>query len=561
MNSSDQNPALPTWIFIATDLALIGAAAVIALRSPHPLSSTAILWIVACIAVGAIVGLVPLLVRYERQKNQTLDERQQALEALARTVGSSADQISIATKGLHEIADLAHRNLRHAEQLPHKLQDKIAEFQAQLSATVDAEKEELERELLALRTTESERLEGVSQRIAKSSAEWTKLEAATRQHLSIANEAVAKLALGTAGAIGKAQAAAEQAMAQARVEAARAVGEAGGNATRAIESAKASTLAELDARLARATTVLIERLSSELSAKLAALPRATAATGAASPPVPESGEPEVPATTSSASSGTESADQAQPPAADSISTTPHPAAPKRLRKIRRDEPAANGSAAERTDAPPGTAPSPDPPAVSPSNPSPAYAAPADEPLPIPANAIPEITPVAPASAEPFSGHVPAVPNGSTAPVQPAPGKEAPPSAAGSEPAKSSRKRTAKKTESDDEPALGLELDDAQPGFASGLAERVLTSDGATRLLVTAYIGIGNRLFIRGEGPGLSWEKGTPLQFVSIGKWRWETNDASAPVRFKLYKNDELECSALGALSLDPGHQQEVTAAF
>ena len=116
-------------------------------------------------------------------------------------------------------------------------------------------------------------------------------------------------------------------------------------------------------------------------------------------------------------------------------------------------------------------------------------------------------------------------------------------------------------EANDDPSLGLELDDSPAGFTSGATERVLTSDGATRLLVTAYIGIGNRLFIRGDGPGLSWERGVPLQFVSIGKWRWETNDASAPVQFKLYKNDELECATLGALSLDPGHQQEVTAAF
>jgi hypothetical protein len=113
---------------------------------------------------------------------------------------------------------------------------------------------------------------------------------------------------------------------------------------------------------------------------------------------------------------------------------------------------------------------------------------------------------------------------------------------------------------EDEPALGLELDDI-PTAARGVTERVVSSDGATRLLVTAYIGIGNRLFIRGTGPGLSWEKGVPLQFVSIGKWRWETSDASAPVQFKLYKNDDVECTALGAQSLDPGHQQEVTAAF
>jgi len=92
-------------------------------------------------------------------------------------------------------------------------------------------------------------------------------------------------------------------------------------------------------------------------------------------------------------------------------------------------------------------------------------------------------------------------------------------------------------------------------------EKSISADGATRLLVTAYIGIGNRLFIRGDGPGLTWDKGVPLQFVSIGKWRWETAEATAPVQYKLYKNDELECAALGAQTLESGSQQEVTATF
>jgi hypothetical protein len=116
-------------------------------------------------------------------------------------------------------------------------------------------------------------------------------------------------------------------------------------------------------------------------------------------------------------------------------------------------------------------------------------------------------------------------------------------------------------EPDPEPGLGLEIDDTPAPQSAELAERVLTSDGATRLIVTAYIGIGNRLYIRGEGPGLSWEKGVPLQFVSIGKWRWETPDATGQVSFKLYKNDTVECTALGTQHLDPGHQQELTASF
>ena len=97
--------------------------------------------------------------------------------------------------------------------------------------------------------------------------------------------------------------------------------------------------------------------------------------------------------------------------------------------------------------------------------------------------------------------------------------------------------------------------------AENAANRAISADGATRLVVTAYIGIGNRLFIRGSGPGLTWEKGVPLTFVSIGKWRWETNDATAPVKFKLYKNDEIECTALGERSVEPGAQQHLTAAF
>jgi hypothetical protein len=92
-------------------------------------------------------------------------------------------------------------------------------------------------------------------------------------------------------------------------------------------------------------------------------------------------------------------------------------------------------------------------------------------------------------------------------------------------------------------------------------EPALSADGTTRLTVTAYIGIGNRLFIRGNGPGLSSDEGVPLQFVSIGKWRWETDAATAPMRVTLWKNDEEECSAVGEIELKPGAQLETSANF
>jgi hypothetical protein len=93
------------------------------------------------------------------------------------------------------------------------------------------------------------------------------------------------------------------------------------------------------------------------------------------------------------------------------------------------------------------------------------------------------------------------------------------------------------------------------------AEPALSHDGFTRLVVTAYIGIGNKLFIRGDGPGLRRDKGVPLQFVSIGKWRWENAELLFPAKVRLYKNDQTECTALGELTLEPGHHHEVAAQF
>ncbi|MBW7896566.1 MAG: hypothetical protein H3C27_15770, partial [Opitutaceae bacterium] len=137
-----------------------------------------------------------------------------------------------------------------------------------------------------------------------------------------------------------------------------------------------------------------------------------------------------------------------------------------------------------------------------------------------------------------------------------------------EPKPARKPRTPKKPRPADDDALGLDLPATNGASAESDQEMevdeptsALTTDGATRVLVTAYIGIGNRLFIRGEGPGLQPDKGVPLQFVSIGKWRWETNEASAPVRFRLFKNDSVECATLGEVAVEPGHQTEVTARF
>ena len=455
MTLPDQTPKLSKLPFLLADAALLVTAWLVAHYSRDPFVGTPLIVIVGCVFAAALLGAIPFLADYARKQDEALDDRQRSLEALARIVTTSAEQISIATNGLNEIAELTQKALRHADHLPQKLQEKITDFQSQLTNASEADREELEREVAALRTSESDRLETLSDKIAKSAAEWTKLEAATQKHF------------------------------------------------------------------AAITTALDEKLAA-LDAKIAALGVAAAAVSVAS------ATPPPPAAVSSPA--TEPSESTAPATAESPTAPAHP--PKRPRKPRREE-------AETPAVEPAQAPESETPKV-------------EEPTPVPAEKIPEVAPVAPHTAEPFAPPPAAVTASETAPSADVPAAETP---------KPSRKRAPKKpAPAEGEPSLGL-VEPPQAPPAAEMVERIVSTDGATRLLVTAYIGIGNRLFIRGDGPGLSWEKGVPLQFVSIGKWRWETNTATAPVKFKLYKNDEVECAALGAQSLDPGHQQEVTAAF
>lgn len=180
--------------------------------------------------------------------------------------------------------------------------------------------------------------------------------------------------------------------------------------------------------------------------------------------------------------------------------------------------------------------------------SPAVSA-ADAANPAPEPAPPPLPPPVSPPAEPSAPAVTAPSEHAAEPIMAPPA----PFAAADPAPKAPRAR--KSRFADDIPDLGLTPD------PSDAPETALTSDGFTRLIATAYIGIGNKLYIRGDGPGLSWDKGTPLQFVSIGKWRWETADATGPIRVKLYKNDQIECSGLGELTLEPAHQHEVNAGF
>ncbi len=351
MNYPEEDPKLSKLPFIVGDLALLGAAALIAYRSSNPITPIELLAITLCVALGAALLVIPFLVNYARRQDAVLSERQNQIAALASTTAESVEQVSIAVAGIHTLINSIPKPKADAPAAVAPGDDPVVRRLAQLDAATKTQSEAL--------------------------------------------------------------AAREKALAAALA-----------HATRQIEVLLAAT--------AQATA--------------AARPPAATVT----PPTPAT--PPSPAT----------------PALPAVTPPPPPAEPVTIPAPQPIAPAAN-SAAD----------------VAPASPS--------------------LTPVFTA-AEPHSDEVPV--------------DDATPS-----PPKAARARKAKPA--DTLPDLGLTSPTAETMASAP------TADGATRLLATAYIGIGQTLYLRGDGPGLSWEKGVPLQFVSIGKWLWESSGATTPFSAKL----------------------------
>jgi hypothetical protein len=65
----------------------------------------------------------------------------------------------------------------------------------------------------------------------------------------------------------------------------------------------------------------------------------------------------------------------------------------------------------------------------------------------------------------------------------------------------------------------------------------LTSPASTTVTARIDIGFGNTLYVRGEGPGLSWDKGVPMNCISNDEWQISLGESSRPFLIKFLIND------------------------
>ena len=59
----------------------------------------------------------------------------------------------------------------------------------------------------------------------------------------------------------------------------------------------------------------------------------------------------------------------------------------------------------------------------------------------------------------------------------------------------------------------------------------------TVITATVDVGFGNTLYLRGDGPGLSWDSGVALDCLGDSEWRIALPGTGKPVTYKFLIND------------------------
>lgn len=91
-------------------------------------------------------------------------------------------------------------------------------------------------------------------------------------------------------------------------------------------------------------------------------------------------------------------------------------------------------------------------------------------------------------------------------------------------------------------------------------KEVVSSPVTTTISARVDVGFGNSLYLRGEGSGLSWDRG--IRMVNLGRelWQLQLGESARPITFKFLINDET-WSTGADLTIAAGSSETFTPAF
>jgi hypothetical protein len=133
-------------------------------------------------------------------------------------------------------------------------------------------------------------------------------------------------------------------------------------------------------------------------------------------------------------------------------------------------------------------------------------------------------------------------------------------------AKGSEKKAAPKAKSSTKTPAATSCDCQTPAPKAAApapkapAPKAAIAASVTTVVAKVDVGFGNILYLRGTGPGLSWEKGVEMTNTGSDEWTWSTNKASKTFLAKVLIND-VTWSGDPDSTIVPGTKTVIQATF
>lgn len=122
------------------------------------------------------------------------------------------------------------------------------------------------------------------------------------------------------------------------------------------------------------------------------------------------------------------------------------------------------------------------------------------------------------------------------------------------------KKTTKKTTTASDAGATSPAPKKKAAPAKKKAAVVVTESPATFISAKINIGFGNHLYLRGTGPGLSWDHGLAMDCASDDLWTLSFKNVKEPIAFKVLINDQTWCVGNDYV-VEAGQSVTVTPSF
>ena len=152
-------PKLPKWPFLIGDALLLGLAGYLCYQSKTPLDHFELFIVVGCVAVGAMLGVLPFLSEHRAVVKISQAENLSSAMTQIQNLEQVATQISSATNHWQTAQDAADKTTQAAKEISDSMAAELKTFTEFMQRSNDGEKATLKLEVEKARRSEAEWLQ------------------------------------------------------------------------------------------------------------------------------------------------------------------------------------------------------------------------------------------------------------------------------------------------------------------------------------------------------------------------------------------------------------------